>query len=41
MFTLSQNPPPLFSMYPCRDVEIFFDMPVIWTDFENFVSPNN
>ena len=24
-----------------RDVEIFLDMPVIWTDFENLVSPNN
>ena len=24
-----------------RDVEIFLDMPVIWTNFENFVSPNN
>ena len=23
------------------DVEIFLDMPVIWTDFENLVSPNN
>ena len=25
----------------CRDVEIFLDMPVIWTDFENHVSLNN
>ena len=25
----------------CRDVEIFFGMPVIWTNFENLVSPNN
>ena len=24
-----------------RDVEIFLDMPVILTDFENLVSPNN
>ena len=24
-----------------RDVEIFLDVPVIWTDFENLVSPNN
>ena len=27
--------------YCCRDVEIFLDMPVILTDFENLVSPNN
>ena len=27
--------------YLLRDVEIFLDMPVIWTDFENLVSPNN
>ena len=28
----------------CRDIEIFLNMPVIilmWTDFENLVSPNN
>ena len=24
-----------------RDVEIFLDMSVIWTDYNNFVSPNN
>ena len=24
-----------------RDVEIFLDMSVIWTDFKNLVSPNN
>ena len=24
-----------------RDVEILLDMPVIWTDFENLVNPNN
>ena len=29
----------IFSIH--RDVEIFLDMAVIYTDFENFVRPNN
>ena len=28
-------------MINSRDVEIFLDMPVIWTDFENLVRSNN
>ena len=27
-------------MVQARDVEIFFDMPIIWNDFEDLVSPN-